>query len=273
MRGTFGDPRTLFFGPHTLRTLLKGDGKFQFHFGVDVSAPNGTPAYPVASGVVTRVDGERIVVASANGRAFEYWHLHAAVRIGQRVTASATVLGRIAAPAGHVHLSELDQGVYVNPLQPGHLTPYGDRTKPTVDDVRVRRDGRTLTIDAAAHDMPSVHVPGVWRDLPITPAEISWSLRDAAGHTVVPTRTVYDVRRTLPAPGTFWLVYARGSHQNMTTFRKFYAYRQPGEYLFRLTPDGLDIARLHAGAYAIVVTATDERGNHSSATELIHVGR
>ena len=42
VRGNFGDPRTVFAGPPTRRTLMAAGGSFQFHFGVDISAPNGT---------------------------------------------------------------------------------------------------------------------------------------------------------------------------------------------------------------------------------------
>jgi hypothetical protein len=266
IRGSFGDPRTLFFGPPTARTLASGAGKFQFHFGVDISAPNGTLVYPVQSGVVTRVTDEEIDVAGAGGLAFQYWHLRAAVRNGERVTAYVTVLGRIMKPCGHVHLTELDNGVIVNPLQPGHLTPYTDRTAPAVTAIDVRRSGRTVDLEAAADDMPSMPVPGAWHDLPVTPALLEWRLVDAAGRDIVPTRVVYDVRRHLPAQSTFWAVYARGTHQNMTTFTHFYAYRQPGVYLFRLG----DVT-LQPGTYRVIVTAVDIRGNHGSREQRLVV--
>jgi hypothetical protein len=266
IRGSFGDPRTLFFGPPTRETLLHGEGDFQFHFGVDISAPNGTPVYPVQSGVVTRVTDEEIDVAGAGGPAFQYWHLRAAVRSGQRVTAYTTVLGRIMKPCGHVHLTELDHGVIVNPLQQGHLTPYTDRTAPTVTAIDIRRDGGTVDLDATAQDMPSTPVRGAWHDLPVTPALLEWRLVDASGRDIVPTRVVYDVREHLPAQSTFWSVYARGTHQNMTTFTHFYAYRQPGVYLFRLG----DVT-LRPGTYRVIVTAVDIRGNHGSREQRLVV--
>jgi hypothetical protein len=264
IRGSFGDPRTVFFGPPTRDTLLRGEGDFQFHFGVDISAPNGTPVYPVQSGLVTRVTDEEIDVAGAGGLAFQYWHLRAAVRTGERVTASVTVLGRIMKPCGHVHLTELDHGVIVNPLQRGHLTPYTDRTKPEVTSI-VRRGSELL---ATAIDMPSTPVPGAWHDLPVTPALVEWRVVDRAGRDVEPTRVVYDVREHLPAQSTFWSVYARGTHQNMTTFTHFYAYRQPGVYLFRLG----DVT-LRPGTYRVIVTAVDIRGNHGSREQQLVVGR
>ena len=223
--------------------------------------------YPVASGVVTRVTDEEIDVASGAGRAFQYWHLHAAVRAGERVTADVTVLGRIAKPCGHVHLTELDDGVIVNPLQPGHLTPYVDRTAPAVTEIDVERVRGGVELAAAADDMPSMPVPGAWHDLPVTPALLEWRLTDTSGRVVVPTRVVYDVRRHLPPASGFWTVYERGTHQNMTTFSHFYAYRQPGAYLFRLGD-----VHLTPGTYTLVVTAVDIRGNHGSRAQQVVVG-
>ena len=46
VRGNFGDPRTLFNTPPTTDGALTGGGSFQFHFGVDISAPDGTPGVP-----------------------------------------------------------------------------------------------------------------------------------------------------------------------------------------------------------------------------------
>ena len=68
IRGSFGDPRTLFFGPPTDRTLYAGNGSFTFHTGVDVSAPDGTAVYPVESGTVRSVSntiGSRSRAAAA----------------------------------------------------------------------------------------------------------------------------------------------------------------------------------------------------------------
>lgn len=265
VRGSFGDPRTLFFGPPTPRTLATGRGKFQFHFGVDISAPNGTAVYPVESGVVTRATEEEINVASAGGHTFEYWHLDASVRVGEHVVAARTVLGLIAPPCAHVHLSELENGVFVNPLQRRHLTPYTDTTRPTVTATAVR-GGKLL---AAAHDTPMLPVPGGWNGLPVTPARVAWRLEREDGDVAVPTRVVYDVTTQLPAPASFWAVYARGTHQNMTAFTKYYAYGQPGKYLFRLTPGAL---RLPKGTYRLVVTATDIRGNSGSLSKRLRLG-
>jgi len=276
VRGSFGDPRTVFAGPPTERTLLSGAGSFQFHFGIDVSAPDGTSVYPVASGTVRGLHKDWLSVDCGDGRVFQYWHVDPVVAAGSHVEADRTVLGRIVKEAGHVHLTEIDDGVTVNPLAPGHLGPYEDHTTPQVGEVSFRRSvgsadlmpeflRGSVEIVASAQDMPSVHVPGEWHDLPVTPALVEWRIAQATTHrVVVPEHVAYDVRHTLPANNSFWTVYARGTHQNMCVFGKHYSYMQPGEYLFRLTPGGFDTKTLQDGVYELVVTATDIRGNSSS---------
>ena len=276
VRGNFGDPRTLFHGPPTRRTLLAGGGAFQFHFGVDISAPDGTAVYPVMSGTVESVSKSWIRVASSGGPSFQYWHIVSKVSLGQHVERNVTVLGHIRRGAGHVHLTELDGGHAVNPLAPGHLGPYADKTAPVISSASFRTSvtgndlmpemlrGR-VEIVVGSRDMPSLRVPGCWRDLPVTPALLEWRIERAeTGTVVVPTQVAFDVREHVPPNASFWLVYARGSHQNMSVFGKHYSYMQPGAFLFRLTPGGFDTRQLRDDVYDLVVTATDIRGNHTS---------
>jgi hypothetical protein len=283
VRGSFGDPRTVFAGAPSQRTLLTGAGSFSFHFGIDVSAPDGTSVYPIESGTVTTVTKDWVAVAGSNGRSFQYWHIAAAVHVGQSVTARVTVLGRILRSCGHVHLSEYDHGVIVNPLAPGHLAPYKDRTAPSVTSIEFRHTVAgsdlmpellrgTVEIVASAQDFPTLTVPAPWTDMPVTPALLRWSVVAAkTGRVLVPARTVYDVRDHLPAHTDFWRVYARGTHQNMTVFGKHYSYMQPGRYLFRLAPDGFDTHSVPDGVYDLVVTATDIHGNHGSLAQRFSV--
>ena len=49
IRGFFGDPRTVYLNG-VLAGGFDGSGFFSFHQGIDISAPDGTPIYPVASG-------------------------------------------------------------------------------------------------------------------------------------------------------------------------------------------------------------------------------
>jgi murein DD-endopeptidase MepM/ murein hydrolase activator NlpD len=271
VRGVFADPRTSFDGAPT-PAGLRGPGTFAFHQGVDISAPDGTAVYPVASGVAHLRSAETVVVTSEHGVAFEYWHIVPSVREGQRVTARETVLGRIRAGGyEHVHLTELRNGRAVNPLARGHLTPYADSTRPEVDAASYTdaRTGRPLlpeflrgraALAVTASDRTSMPVPGRWNGLPVAPARITWHIERAKdGAVVVPEREAFDARETLPGSG-LWSRYARGTRQNMANFAGHKMWRQPGVYLFRLT-DSFDTTRLRDDIYVLVATASDVRGN------------
>jgi hypothetical protein len=277
VRGSFGDPRTLFAAPPTLVGLYHGNGSFSFHQGVDVSAPDGTAVYPVESGVVVNVTFDFVRVASGTAR-FEYWHLNASVRVGEHVKAQHTVLGRIKRGAGHVHLTEIDSGRVTDPLLPGHLTPYSDTTTPVVSSIRFRPsdDGPELMTGfmrgriemiAEAYDTPALPVPGQWNGLPVTPALVTWRIESWNGKIVVPETVARDARTTVPPNTSFWSIYARGTYQNMAVFGKHFSWLQPGCYLFRLTPQPFDTRRLKDGVYQLVVTVADVAGNHSSLSQ------
>jgi hypothetical protein len=272
VRGSFGDPRMQFDGPPTLETLLSGSGSFSFHQGVDVSTPNGTPVYAVADGTVVRVTSDWIRVDCGNGRAFEYWHLAAAVRAGQRVRAGETVIGKVKRPSLHVHLTQLQDGRAVNPLAPGRLAPYEDTTRPRILGIAIRRTETgpdelpqlvrgSVVLIAEAVDTPAVRVPGIWSDLPVTPARVSWRIERWTGRVVVPARAARDVRESVPSGTEFWSTFARGTVQNMAVFGDHYSYLQGGRYLFRLTRGSFDTRDLRDGVYDLVVTAEDVAGN------------
>jgi murein DD-endopeptidase MepM/ murein hydrolase activator NlpD len=278
VRGSFGDPRTVYAGPPTLAGLLTGACECSFHEGVDIAAPDGTEVYPVEDGVVDDVDTrkahELVEVVSAGGVRFQYWHIRAAVRDGQVVRARATVLGRILHEAGHVHLTEVDGGTIVNPLAPGHLSPYRDTTVPSVGPVTFRApSGATMLplalhgrieLDAEAYDSPALPVPGLWHAMPVAPARVSWQIVSWNGRPTGLGGVPFDVRHTIPPNGEFWQVYARGTFQNMCVFGKHYSWLQPGRFVFRLAT--LDSRRLSDGVYELRVTAADIAGNASTAT-------
>ena len=86
VRGFFNDPR------------ISGATK-AFHFGVDISAPNGTPVYAVAAGQVHLEDARAISVAAGDVD-FGYWHVVPVVR-HREVVARHQLLGHIEAPWLH----------------------------------------------------------------------------------------------------------------------------------------------------------------------------
>lgn len=277
VRGSFGDPRTVFAASPNLRGVMTGGGSFSLHTGIDVAAPDGTAVYPVVSGTVDYVNGEWVRVQTGGGRAFEYWHIRAAVHVGDRVEAQRTVLGRILRGSAHVHLTELENGRSTNPLAPGHIGPYADHTTPLVTGISIRRSETTsgqlpnlvrgrVVLVAGAADRPTLNAPDEWSGLPVAPALITWRIKSWNGNVVRGRQVAADFRDTL-ASRSFWQVYARGTYQNMAVFGRHYSWAQPGAYLFRLTPRPFDTHTLRDGPYDLVVTATDIRGNSSSLSQ------
>ena len=275
IRGGFGDPRTVYLEPPTHASLMHPVGSFSFHQGVDISAPDGTAVYPVADGTVMSLNADRVFVYSGNGNRFEYWHIAPAVKLGQHVTTDSTVLGHIIRGTGHVHLTEVDGGVVTDPLLPGHLTPYRDTSRPTVTSIELRTgdDGPAqltnfirgpVNVVAEAYDTPTVPVPGEWRDMPMTPALITWHVETWNGKVKIPETTAWDMRRTIPSNGLFWRYYAKGTFQNMSVFGTHYSWGQPGCFRFRLGT--INTLRLADNVYRLVVTATDVRGYSSSSS-------
>ncbi len=262
IRGYFGDPRTVFYGVH--------EGLFSFHNGVDISAWAGNRVYPVASGRVVRLVGDEIVIASSHDRRFQYIHVRPRVHLGQRVLASRTVVGEVFEPWEHVHLSELRAGCVINPLAPGHLSPYVDHTTPTVGAVRFesrgipipRRDLRgTVDVIAQAWDEPAMSTPGVWRRMPVAPALVTWQISTLRGRTLL-AGVAADFRLTEPPPEAFCAVYAPGTRQNFAVEHDHYSWGRAGNYRYQLVPS-LDTDRFRNGRYRLTVTVADTAGNSS----------
>lgn len=265
IRGSFGDPR--------IGMTPKGVHR-SFHFGVDVSAPNGTPVYATMDGVVVRWPHrpETVGVRSADGRTeFQYWHIAPAVASGTAVRAYRTVLGRIEAPWGHVHFSELQDGVYVNPLRQGAMRPYADSGAPTVKSLRAEREGvgvsnsrlsGALDLVAEAVDETPLAVPAPWTGRPVTPALLRWRLTQSSGHPVMRWRTVVDFRERIPHDSAFTAVYAPWTRQNLA--------RRNGRYRFYLARDW-DSGSVPDGKYRLEIAAADSRGNTVSRAFRVRV--
>ncbi len=243
--GNFGDPRMTF-----LLTLgqngLEGPGVFAFHNGIDIHAKPGTPVYPIASGRAHLLSGTAVAVKTPGHPTFQYFHLKLAVHNGQPVRQRKTVLGYITVWAKHVHLSEIAHGRALNPLERGRIEVFAD-----------------------AFDLPEP-LPGFTLRLPVSPAEVSWTLRRAGGGVVRHGKPV-DFRGFAPPNSLFWCVYGRGTYPNGPVFGGRLYKQMPGRYLFRLTPHGLDTRRLADGAYMLRVTARDVRGNRGRLTRQFDV--
>jgi murein DD-endopeptidase MepM/ murein hydrolase activator NlpD len=252
IRGFFNDPRT---GDHDSHS---------FHFGVDISAPDGTPVYAVLGGVVHMTSGRAIAVVHAGGWSTAYWHIVPVVRHLQSVRKHQLV-GRIEAPWLHVHFAERRDGEFVNPLRPGALGPYKDKTVPTIAGVRIRADGRTQDSDYVhgnvnvvvdAYDTTPMRVPAPWNDLPVTPARIRWRIVKANG-VAVPWQEGVDFRYRLVRAARFDDVYAPSTQKNYPP--------KVGRYCFYVAR-AWNTRTLANGAYGLQIEAVDTRGNRTSGT-------
>jgi hypothetical protein len=251
-------PLVPFDRPHPVRAYFNdpriSGASRAFHFGVDISAPNGTPVYAVVGGTV-HLENARAVSVAAAGVEFGYWHVVPAVAHLQRV-ARHQLLGHVEAPWLHVHFAERRGGMYRNPLRPAGLTPWTDTSRPRVAAVKFIRDGRELAPDsirgavdvvAEAYDMPPVPVPPPWNGLPVTPVRLRWRvLRE--GSVVRRWHTPIDFSRALIPKERFGSVYAPGTRQNHAG--------SPGLYRFYLAHTW-STDRLRDGPYRLEVEASD----------------
>jgi len=177
VRPSYGWPIKPFNRQHPVRANLNdprnGDGDAKgFHFGIDVSAPNGTAVYAIEAGQVFLTRGRMAVAVKGTTRTFGYWHIMPAVRNHQIVRVHQ-LLGYICNNDGgneHVHLAERRGNEYLNPLRPGGIGPYVDRTPPAVASVEFFHRGREVASDALsgrvdivveALDTPSLRVPSI----------------------------------------------------------------------------------------------------------------
>jgi Peptidase family M23 len=259
VRGFFNDPRVL-------------DASHAFHFGVDVSAPDGTAVYAVAPGTVYIEDkGHAVAVLQSNGRSHSYWHVKPVVAHHQRVGLHQ-LLGHIEPTWGHVHLAEIYRRRFYDPLRPGALTPFTDVGNPTVSKIIFRRGNTNLppdrvfgvvTICCHAFDTPPIFVPPPWSHMPVTPVQVRFRIvRD--GKAVVPWRYGVDMRQ-FRQPADFNVVFAPETRQNHPNKPGLYSYNLARAWDSELHPNG---------SYRIDVEASDVHGNkaRSNLTFDIHNG-
>jgi Peptidase family M23 len=270
VRPSYGWPVKPFYRQHPVRANLNdprnghGDAK-SFHFGIDISAPDGTPVYAVEAGLAFITRGRMSVAVRGATRTFGYWHIMPAVR-NHQIIRLHQLIGYICSNDGggqHVHLAERRGTDYLNPLRPGGIGPYVDRTPPNVLSVEFLRNGREVDVGALSGrvdvvaeivDTTPMLVPAPWSNLPVTAARIRWGISHASGHVVVP-RSVIDSDHMLPGK-MYDSIFAPGTSQNFVG--------APGHYRYYLAR-GFRASRLPAGISRLRINATDTRGNRTLA--------
>jgi Peptidase family M23 len=254
LRGTLDDPR--FHVGLDLKTYSN------FHFGVDIAAPDGTPVYAVEPGVVVR-GPQMVSVRRPNRRAFGYWHIRPVVHTGEHVRLHQ-LLGYIGQGWGHVHFAESVAGRYRNPLRKGALTPYSDANVPVVDAISVERlEGHalqsvqagalsgTVALIANAYQLPAIEPAAPWNRSHLVPSLVEWRLIPADGAPPTPWRVVADFRTRLLPNSMFSTIYAPGTYQNKPN--------RAGDYRFWLD-QSFNTASVPDGVYTIEVQAASESG-------------
>jgi hypothetical protein len=260
VRGFFGDPRI----------GLNADGSLsrQFHFGVDVSAPDNTPVYATLSGRISidSLHRDVVLIDAPGGLEFSYWHIIPSVHTGDEAVAYKTIVGRVEFPWGHVHFSEMQNGRYLNPLRPGAMGPYADTTRPTVSAVELERSADAahisparasgmIDIVAEVSDETPLPVAAPWANLPVMPALVRWRVVGPGG-AVTGWQTSVDFRETIPPASAFASVYAKWTRQNHPN--------HPGRYRIYLA-HAWNSAQVPAGHYRIEVAASNSRSNTTIA--------
>jgi hypothetical protein len=252
VRSFFDDPRA------------EGSEASAFHFGVDISARDGTPVYAVASGVVRLQPDAVALVADEGDRTFSYWHVDAVVPDQTRVAAGQEI-ATIKPGFGHVHFTEIHAGRYVNPLRPGAIAPYVDSTSPTVVALFAATGARKVSLDSLrgradllvdCYDTPPPPLPAPpWNLTRVAPALIRWRLVPQ-GAAAAQWHTAVDFRSYLAPRASFSSVYAPWTTLN--------APGRPARLVYYLA-HRWNSAQVPDGRYRLQVAVFDSQGNSARA--------
>lgn len=265
IRGNFDDPRALRGSIDAV-----GNNPLSFHSGVDIQTPDGTPVYSIAAGQVTFPAASAVSVGTPFAAPFAplvfgYWHVVPVVGDMQYV-ARGQLLGYVRVGAGHVHLSEKRFGQYVNPLRLGGLRPYRDTMPPVIRKLVFYRCGTTTEVKADAvsgcvdvavdaYDPPPIAPSPPWSDVVLSPARIGWSGLFGGAWLPLAYRTQnVDFINLLTVPLVD--VYAPGTIMNGPN--------APGDYRYWLARN-VNASLFSDGSHTVVVTASDVRGNTTTA--------
>ena len=264
VRAYFGDPRIAGY-EEALGT---------FHFGIDISARNGTAVYATLNGVAGRdaVHPDVVVVVSnGRGTTHEYWHVvlvpagssHGDVPHDRRARRSA--LGtrallregrrRVREPAPPRSSRAVPRSD--EPDHPQHLLRAQRPCHRQAGERPDRHRRRGLGRHANAGPRP-------WSDKPVSPAFVEWRLTGNRELASSKWQVVADFRYALPTV-SFASVYAPWTRQNHPWDRG-----GRGRYRYELARE-LDTRGLPNGTYHVVVLARDTAGNQTRSSRTFTV--
>ncbi len=266
VRANLNDPR--FAGSKDIQDATSK----AFHFGVDISAPDGTNVYAIEGGQITDVSpgGNHLEIQSGD-KLLAYWHVDfSGLSVGQKL-AKGQLIGHVLAGEGHVHLAEAHRDssgkvYYVNPLRPGALAPYQDSGAPVITSLdKVSAGGvspasslsGSVDLSVNAYDIPPITPPSPWDGARVTPAVVQWEVKDSTGQTIMATRTAEDFSQVMCPADIFDQIYASGTLQNGPP--------TVGNYNLFLIHNW-DTTKMQNGTYSITITASDNQNNKSSKT-------
>lgn len=274
LRATFGEPRSVRMD----RLGLKGydwhaylytlnqvgvPGPRSIHDGIDIVARQGTPVYSLENGRAI-LGGNGKYARWVRVGNYRYDHITQLVKPGQKVVAFKTVIGRIATPDHHLHLTRSYKGRSINQLSHGGFVGFKDTAPPRLKEVSAYApDGSLLDMNNLRGKVAmTIHMDDLLSQGGAGVGVYSYGYRiEAEGGGVVYSATNYRAGEILPAAAAD-VLYTPATNRN--DFDHDFWYR-----LTLRSPSGdgfLDTDALAPGRYKITVIAKDASGNASSAS-------
>ena len=257
-----------------------------YHNGTDIPKADGSPVYPVHSGIINAIDpnGDNAYVRVGN---VAYVHIqpNPALSVGDPVVVSETVLGTILPGLGHVHLTDGYVGSELNALRESTgLTPFVDTWKPDITFVRFfvtgtateftqRIDNHLIVssrVDIVAKVREQNAPPGAWSsDAPYNNGtyKLGFQILSADRSTVVHSppnnglRYQFDGKPSQSVHNTFHPTLSS------TSSHVYYATNTAATRGF------WDTEALPEGDYTVMVFAGDTRNNLDTAFVAVRVTR